>query len=79
MPREINTADLSPLGTALLRGAESKGMSLYEINSSLGWPPRRIYDVIRAGAVRASWVGELATLLDLDVLTLIALDARGGR
>jgi len=77
-PRELKTADLSPLGAAIVRGCESKGMSLYEVNALLGWPDRRIYDLIRAGSVRASWVGEMAALLGIDPMVLIALDARGG-
>ena len=78
MPRAINHADLSPLGLAIVRGCESKGLTLFDANAALGWPPRRIYDLIRAGSIRASWVGDLATLLDLDIRTLIALDAREG-
>jgi len=79
MAREIKTDDLSPLGSAVLRGAEAKGMRLSEVGYLLGWPATRIYDVIRAGSVRSAWVRDLAVLLDLDLSTLIALDARGAK
>ena len=79
MNRQLNATGLSPLGAAIVRGAGAKGMSLHEVGLLLEWPSTRIYDIIRAGSVRASWVSDLANLLDLDHKTLVALDARGGK
>ena len=70
---------MTPLGEEIVKQSVMLGESLSSLELRLGWTTGRIYRIIRADAVKAQDVTDLASVLGLDVRTLLALDARGGK